>query len=496
MNIEIAYILMIITLGLFGYIGYKAASKREINNDEYLSARGTQNSMSITLSLFASGMGIWILLGPSEVGYYGGFWDVFGYALSASTPFLLLAYVGPIIRKKIPNGVTLADYAKSRAGRPMQIYVGLISILYMFTFLFAEFIAIGKVMEILVGMNPLFPMIAVGIVTAGYTAYGGLPASLETDKIQAWSIMILITSLLMVLFVLDINSLISDAKSYTPEDIEFEWYHGSISDTSTFKSGFALVVAITAAEMFSQGNWQRAWASENENTLRKGAIGASLIVFPLVFIMGFLGTAVAGQGAVEDPAVSFFYLIEDISTILIIAFVILSIALVCSSADTLQNAIIASFSRDILDEKISFNVSKFLTIAMIPLAIYLATGPTIFGFTLDSGGVFEIFLRADLYAAATIGPILLTLWDRISAKGTLIGAVSGILSVIIYGTLTEDFSAGIDYLFSPTNDDGLANLEVFLCALLGSSGMTVLASEIFPDEAVEDMNSPENKILL
>ena len=495
MDIEIAYILVVITLGLFGYIGYKATSKREINNDEYLSARGTQNTMSITLSLFASGMGIWVLLGPSEVGYYGGFWDVFGYALSASTPFLLLAYIGPIIREKIPNGVTLADYAKSRAGRPMQIYVGLISILYMFTFLFAEFIAIGKVMEILVGMNPLFPMIAVGIVTAGYTAYGGLPASLETDKIQAWSIMILITSLLMILFVLDINSLISDAKLYTPEDIEWEWYHGSISDTSTFKSGLALVIAITAAEMFSQGNWQRAWASENERALKKGAIGASLIVFPLVFVMGFLGTVVAGQGAVEDPAVSFFYLIEDISTILIVAFVILSIALVCSSADTLQNAIIASLSRDILNENISFNVSRLLTIAMIPLAIYLATGPTIMGFTLDSGGVFEIFLRADLYAAATIGPILLTLWDRVSSKGTLIGAFSGILSVIIYGTLTEDFSAGIDYLFSPTNDDGLANLEVFLCALLGSSAMTVMTSEILPDLSIKGFYSGKNVCL-
>ncbi|MGB1495601.1 MAG: hypothetical protein ACPG8U_03825, partial [Candidatus Thalassarchaeaceae archaeon] len=113
-----------------------------------------------------------------------------------------------------------------------------------------------------------------------------------------------------------------------------------------------------------------------------------------------------------------------------------------------------------------------------------------------SGGVFEIFLRADLYAAATIGPILLTLWDRVSAKGTLIGAFSGICSVIIYGTLTEDFSAGIDYLFSPTNDDGLANLEVFLSALLGSSAMTVLISEILPDKEAEDMNSPENKILL
>jgi len=389
-----------------------------------------------------------------------------------------------MVRERLPEGVTLADYAKSRAGRPMQIYVGLISILYMFTFLFAEFTAIGKVMEILVGIDPLVPMVSVGFVTAAYTAYGGLPASLETDKIQAWGIIFLITTLLVILFSGDINILISDAKSYTPEDIEWDWYHGSISDTSTFKSGFALVVAITAAEMFSQGNWQRAWASEDEKSLKKGAITASLIVFPLIFVMGFLGTSVAGQGALseEEAAVSFFYLIEDIGLFFVVAFVILSIALVCSSADTLQNAIIASISRDIYDDKISLNSAKYLTVAMVPLAIYLATGPTIAGFELDSGGVFEIFLRADLYAAATVGPVLLTLWDRVSSTGSLFGAFSGILSVVIYGALTEDFSAGIDYLFSPTNDAGLANLEVFLSALLGSSIVTILLSYIIPDD--------------
>ena len=482
MDNNIAYGIMIATLGFFGYIGYQSVANKEINNDEYLSARGTQNSMSITLSLFASGMGIWILLAPSEVGYYGGFWDVFGYALSAATPFILLAYVGPMVRKKLPEGVTLADYAKTRAGRPMQIYVGLISILYMFTFLFAEFTAIGKVMEILVGMDPLVPMIAVGVVTAGYTAYGGLPASLETDKIQAWGIMFLISTLLVILLIGDINTLISDAKSYTPEDIEWDWYHGSISDMSTFKSGFALVVAITAAEMFSQGNWQRAWASEDEKSLKKGALLASFIVFPLIFIMGFLGASVAGQGAVADPSVSFFYLIEDIGIFFVVAFIILSVALVCSSADTLQNAIIASISRDICDDKMDLNIARYLTVALIPLAIYLATGPTIVGFELDSGGVFEIFLRADLYAAATVGPVLLTLWDKVSSKGSLLGAFSGILSVIIYGTITKDFSAGIEYLFSPTNEAGLANLEVFLSALLGSSFVTIVMSFILPDD--------------
>ena len=280
----------------------------------------------------------------------------------------------------------------------------------------------------------------------------------------------------------DINTLISDAKSYTPEDIEWDWYHGSISDMSTFKSGFALVVAITAAEMFSQGNWQRAWASEDEKSLKKGALLASLIVFPLIFIMGFLGASVAGQGAVADPSVSFFYLIEDIGIFFVVAFIILSVALVCSSADTLQNAIIASISRDICDDKIDLNIARYLTVAMIPLAIYLATGPTIAGFELDSGGVFEIFLRADLYAAATVGPVLLTLWDKVSSKGSLLGAFSGILSVIIYGTVTKDFSAGIEYLFSPTNEAGLANLEVFLSALLGSSFVTIVMSFILPDD--------------
>jgi Na+/proline symporter len=69
------YILLIGTLGFFGYVGYNAAN-RDMDSDTYLSARGTQNWVRIGLSLFASGMGIWILFGPSEVGYYGGFWDV------------------------------------------------------------------------------------------------------------------------------------------------------------------------------------------------------------------------------------------------------------------------------------------------------------------------------------------------------------------------------------------------------------------------------------
>jgi len=472
MDTLLSYVLLLGTLGFFGYVGYTAAAERKMDSDTYLSARGSQSWQRIGLSLFASGIGIWILFGPSEVGYYGGFWDVVGYALSSATPFMLLAYVGPLIREKLPYGVTLADYVSMRLGRPMQVYVGLISVLYMFTFLFAEFTAIGKAMDILAGMEPLVPMVAVAAVTAAYTAYGGLPASLQTDRWQAWMILWLVIALLLILFGADLGSLIDDAKAYNPED---EWSIGSMSSMDSFSSGLALVVAITAAEMFSQGNWQRTWASESDEALRKGAFLAAGLALPLVFVMGVLGTVVAGQGAVEDPSAAFFYLIEDAGPLLIAAFVVLAVALVCSSADTLQNAVVASISRDLSNGSMQLGQARIATIAMMPIAIYLAT-------TIDALSVFEIFLFADLLAAATVAPVLLTLWDRVSSKGALIGAVAGLLSVVAYGAWTADVSTGVDYIFHPTNEWGLANLDVFMSALVGSAVVTVAGSYAMPDE--------------
>ena len=165
----------------------------------------------------------------------------------------------------------------------MQVYVGLISVLYMFTFLFAEFTAIGKATETLSDAEPLVPMFLVGIVTAAYTSRGGLPASLATDRIQAWTILFLVVALLLTLFGGDINGLISDAKAYNPEG-HIDWSIGSMSYMESYKSGLALVVAITAAEMFSQGNWQRAWASESDEALTKGAWLAAGLVLPLSLI--------------------------------------------------------------------------------------------------------------------------------------------------------------------------------------------------------------------
>tara|TARA_B100000686_G_scaffold148374_1_gene155754 strand:+ start:1 stop:1212 length:1212 start_codon:yes stop_codon:yes gene_type:complete len=402
------------------------------------------------------------------------------------TPFLLLAYVGPMIRDRLPDGITLADYVRHRLGRPMQVYVGVISILYMFTFLFAEFTAIGKVMEHLSGMDPLHPMIMVGIVTAAYTAYGGLPTSLATDRTQACVIAVLATLILVVLVGGDPGQMLDDARAYNTDDV---WSWGSMSYMGSWESGLALVVAVTAAEMFSQGNWQRVYASDNDDSLRKGALLAAAMVFPLVFAMGFLGTVAAGQGGIGDPSIAFFYLIDESTLLVASVLIVLVVSLVCSSADTLQNAIVASFSRDISDRGMDLGSSRVATIAMIPLAIYLASGPTILGFEFNAWSVFGIFLFADMLAAATVSPVLMTLWGGVSSRGALLGCLAGFASVAIYGLLEPPTdSAFYMYIVNPTggavpaSEGGLTNLYAFLSAIIGSTVATVVGSYALPDE--------------
>ena len=466
---SLAYILLLGTLAFFAWLGYHESLKIEIDQDSFQSARNSQNWIMIGLSLFASGMGIWILFGPSEVGYYGGFYDVFGYALSSATPFLLLAYLGPIIRNLTPQGVTLADFVRQKMGRPMQIYVGIISILYMFTFMFAEYIAIGRAIEFLSGINFLIPIIFVAIVTTAYTVMGGLPVSIKTDRIQSFFIIWLVVC--VFLFIMkDFDNTLDDAKAYNPEDA---WSIGSISDYSTFEAGLALVLAITAAEMFSQGNWQRTWASEDNEALRKGAFLASGLCFIAVLLFGFLGTVAAGRGYLSDPSIAFFELIKNFNEPVLAMFFVLGIALVCSSIDTLQNAIVAVISRDIADSNLNLDQAKYAVISTAPIAILLA-----WYYADDALSVFRIFLVADLFAAATVLPIFLSLSDRVTANSGLVGAIFGLMSVVIYGTFTSDLETGIAYLTNPVNDFGLANLDVFLSALLGSALMTILISEI------------------
>ena len=133
---------------------------------------------------------------------------------------------------------------------------------------------------------------------------------------------------------------------------------------------------------------------------------------------------------------------------------------------------------------------------MLPVAIYFATGPTFLGFEFNSLSVFGIFLFADILAAATVAPVLLTLWKGVSSRGALLGCFAGLASVAIYGLVEPPLNSEFYiYLIHPTigatpaSEGGLTNLWPFVYAIVGSTQDTVIGSKALTDENRESLNS-------
>src|SRR5688500_10005645 len=96
--------------------------------DDYLTARGSQGALTLGLSFLASGMGGWILFVPPEIGAFVGPVALVGYALAAALPLLVLAACGPAIRRRLPQGRTIAEYAQERFGAGLRLWVTVLSV--------------------------------------------------------------------------------------------------------------------------------------------------------------------------------------------------------------------------------------------------------------------------------------------------------------------------------------------------------------------------------
>ena len=188
---------IIAALCLFGWLGLRARKTAE-GLDDYMTARNSQGATTIGLSFLASGMGAWILFAPPEVGAFVGPVALAGYAVGAALPFIVLAWLGPMIRRQMPKGRSISEFTEQRFGRGMRRWVSLISVLYMLCFLAAELTAIGSITNLLSDLGGQWVIIGVALTTLTYTTWGGLRASLTTDRWQALLLMGLLAAVLLV----------------------------------------------------------------------------------------------------------------------------------------------------------------------------------------------------------------------------------------------------------------------------------------------------------
>lgn len=462
MTLTTVLLITLAVLALFAFVALRGATgdglDAVVDRDDFLAARGSQGVNALALSFFASGLGAWILFTPAETGVLGGWLGVIGYALAAALPFVALIWLGPAIRAAVPRGVTLGDWVRQRYGRTMQVIVALVSLFYMFLFVAAELTAIGGVASLLAGesagtMTRLGPVAAVAFVTLAYTAWGGLPASLRTDRWQAWLVLALALVAVGVVLVVAGNPLPAMTAGSAMAD-----------RAAGLRSLIVLPIAVTAANLFHQGYWQRAWAAEDDQALAGGAWRGALLTAAVMLLFGAAGLLASGAGLAEVPSIAFFSLLADLPTWMGWVVLALAVALVASSVDTLQNAMAAVVAGELGGGRVSLTWARWATVALAVPAIALA---------LADISVLRLFLVADLWAAIAVVPVFLGLWRKATPQGAIAGVCAGVLAVVIGGWLDGgSLMAGLRALTLPETFD----VGAFVGAPVGALVATVLVS--------------------
>jgi Na+/proline symporter len=448
MSVNLTY-LVIISLLVMVFI---ATRRIKSNGNEYFVLNKTEKTFGLTMSFYASGMGLWILTSPAEVAWYGLGYDIYGYALSAATPFILIYIFGPRISRLLPDGITLAQFVEKKYGTVAQKIVSVVAVIYMGAFLIAEFASISFLFESVSGVSGIVVSALVATTTFLYLNKTGFKASYITDKIQGIGIILLLALLFGLWF--NQNSL--------NEISNFANLGGlNTFETYSLKSALAVVIAVTAAEIFSTGYWQRTFSAINEAAIKKASVYSGLGVFVTILLLGIAGAVGAGKG-LEIPTLSFIDQL-NLNSLTVIVLISLATLLVTSSVDTLENAISSTISIDII--KKGSKEANAITLIVIVLALFASTTVT---------NIFTVFLVADLFATSLVFPAFYRIKKASKNMVLVVPFVGSLISVFIYRYLFIDLQENPGGIFVPTDLYGLADLNTFAIALFSSVLITLV----------------------
>ena len=428
-------LLLIIVISLvFVLIGI-LYSKKYHNLSNYLTAGRKVGFLSLTTSLVASALGAWILFGPASAATWGGIGSAIGYALGTAFPMIALIFLGTKIRNVFPKGNTLTEFIHKKFGKAIFKLILILTIFYMFIFLCAEVTAVSMLVNYISGTPLWLTSLLVIVTTLIYTLYGGLRASILTDNLQFFIVLILLFISFYFLFRINSNYISFDIIQNNSNHLLSAKY------IPNYTAGLTFFIAVAATNLFHQGNWQRVFAAKNNDVLKKSLLFSFFIIIPIVFFMGIIGIFAVSIDSKINPDLAFFsILLKDKTEFLSIIIIVLAMSLTISTVDSLVNAISSIVVVD--GKKFYFNsnqknyltLSKAFVVFLSLISLIIAS----MGFS-----ILYLFLLADLLCCAAVFTVFYGFYQKeFNEKNAIISIISGLfLGIVIFPS--PDFSTSI-----------------------------------------------------
>ena len=403
-----------------GYIN----SKKISNNKNYIVGDRNEGIFSLTSSLTASALGAWILFGPASAATWGGIGAVIGYALGAAAPMIFLFNFGPKIRKEFPNGLTLTEFIKKRFGLGILKVSLFLIFFYMAIFLIAEVTAIAFLLNY-ISQAPLWlSSVITLIICLLYILKGGFKLSIITDKYQfIFIILIILLSIFLILGNIELPSF-DLIKKNSPQLVNKDYL-------PNYTAGLTFFIAVAATNLFHQGNWQRVFSAKNNSILKSSLIYSSVIIFFIVFWMGYTGLIAYSLNPKLVPDLGFFDLIlKDKSALIVVGVLVLALSLTLSTIDTLINAISSliivngeQINRTFKGKEIKKKTNRIILLLSIVVFILASKGYSI----------LYLFLLADLLCCAAVVTIFYGFFNKkINSNLAFLSIFFGLLTGLLF----------------------------------------------------------------
>ncbi|HKM39721.1 MAG TPA: Na+/proline symporter [bacterium] len=393
--------------------------------DSFLTARGSLTTWAALGTILASEMGSWILFSLPEAGTWGGILAFGGYTIAQACGIFLFIFIGPRLRELSPRGSTLPELVYHRFGPEMHLLTLITTVFYLSVFVAAELTGVALVVNLVSGLPLWVAALLIGGGTLIYTAYGGVHGTIFTDNIEA----AIFIPLMLIIFLATTASL-GGSKNIIARALMVNPAVLSLTHGEGWEFFLTLLIAVIASNFFNQAYWTRSYACRDNRTVRYSFAGAGIIMIPLMLMSGFFGIMALTIDKDVVPSMALFELVAQAAPPWVMATVlVLLMALVMSTLDTLINAITSVITVEIARRRQGLSSAKLIGSARLITAILC-----LMAIFVSSRGysVLYLFFVADLVCAAAFAPTLAGLYvQRLSGRA----AASAILLGLMAGTI-------------------------------------------------------------
>lgn len=279
-------------------IGIYASRKIKSPQDYVLAGRHLPFSMAMA-TVFATWFGSETFLGAGSRMAEGGFMSVIEDPFGAS---LCLVLIGFFFAKKLyaQQNLTIGDYFHERYNKTVATLLSIAIILTYFGWIAAQFVALGIILNMLLGVPATTGMLFAAIIIIIYTYIGGMWSVSITDTVQMGIIVIgLIVMLAEVLWKFGgISAVIANTPSdffrITPVD----------ATTKDWLAWVAAWITIGLGSIPQQDVYQRVLSAKSATIAKWASVSAGVIYFAVALIpitLGLIARAKYPELVTSDP---------------------------------------------------------------------------------------------------------------------------------------------------------------------------------------------------